>query len=129
MCSPDTYALPLGLGGTILKRAMSGHKIFVIFLATGIAARYQNPDKEIENIKHAIKNLREEAEKSAAIENTWKEISQPGPPKKFFGMSTRNFDEEDHLSTAGGRGNVRTDTFFTMSNVAALGGNFLGLSK
>jgi len=57
----------LGMGSTILKRAMSGHKIFVIFLATGVVARYSNPDKQKAKIRQEITDLKSEAEKSAAI--------------------------------------------------------------
>ncbi len=57
----------LGLGGTILKKAMNGHKIFVVFLATGITARYPNPEKQKDKIKYEITNLKKESEKSAAI--------------------------------------------------------------
>jgi hypothetical protein len=46
-------------------------------------------------------------EPNAAIVNTGKEISQPGPPKMFFGMPSRNCDEKSHLSTPVGRGDER----------------------
>lgn len=57
----------LGMGGTIAKKAMSGHNIFVVILATGIAARYSNPNKQKYKIEIEINNLRKEAEKSASI--------------------------------------------------------------
>jgi LmbE family N-acetylglucosaminyl deacetylase len=57
----------LGVGGTIAKKAMDGHNIFVVILATGIASRYSNPNKQKDKIEVEINNLRKEAEKSASI--------------------------------------------------------------
>jgi LmbE family N-acetylglucosaminyl deacetylase len=57
----------LGLGGTILKKVKKGYKIFVVFLATGIAARYKDPKKEKGKIEREIKKLKKECQKSAAI--------------------------------------------------------------
>lgn len=57
----------LGVGGTIAKKAIEGHDIFVVILATGIAARYSNPNSQKAKIKQEIDNLRKEAEKSASV--------------------------------------------------------------
>jgi LmbE family N-acetylglucosaminyl deacetylase len=56
-----------GWGGTIAKKTTEGHNIFVVILATGIAARYSNPSRQKIRIKQEIDNLRKEAEKSTSI--------------------------------------------------------------
>ncbi len=55
----------LGVGGTIAKKAMSGHDVFVVILATGIAARYPNPELHAETIVSEIDRLKKDAEKAA----------------------------------------------------------------
>lgn len=57
----------IGMGGTIAKKAIEGHDIFVVIFATGIAARYSNPNKQKDKIEIEINDLRKEAEKSVSI--------------------------------------------------------------
>ncbi len=57
----------LGVGGTMAKKALAGHDVYVVIMATGIAARYQNPNSAKDKIGAQVKVLRKEAEKAADI--------------------------------------------------------------
>lgn len=57
----------LGVGGTMAKKVLHGHNVFVVIVATGIAARYRNPDEQKEKIQTKINELKKDAERASAV--------------------------------------------------------------
>ena len=57
----------LGVGATMAKRAQAGDQVYVVFVATGISARYESPADHQDEINAAITELKGHAKKSADI--------------------------------------------------------------
>lgn len=57
----------LGAGGTMLKMAHGGMEVFVVYVATGVAARYDRADECAEEIAQKVQELKEDAHSATSL--------------------------------------------------------------
>lgn len=70
----------LGIGGTIAKYALAGHKVYCLFLGEGVTSRYR---ERVEAEEKEIGVLRRQAEKAATILGTTRGIFKTFPDNRF----------------------------------------------